>query len=92
MYSSVCLAYQETEAQCTLVRELLTISICSENGDSIGITFSYIQAKLLAEAMQSFLQQVEIEQFAPGDSFDLIGGMEIRFHTEEEVEREREKI
>lgn len=85
MYSSICLAYQETETQCILTRALLTISICSENGDGIGITFSYTQAKLLAEAMQSFLPQAEIEQFAPNELFDLIGGMKIRFHIEEEI-------
>lgn len=63
MYMNGCLAYQNIKAEIKSIQDTINIAITTELNVHISITLSYLQAKVLAESLVNFTDQIELKCF-----------------------------
>ena len=63
MYMNGCLAYQNIKAEIKSIQDTINIGITTESNTHISITLSYLQAKVLAESLVNFTDQIELKCF-----------------------------
>ncbi|MEN6412825.1 MAG: hypothetical protein ABFC84_08680 [Veillonellales bacterium] len=90
MFLSHCFAYTHIAAEIRQQQDCVAIELKDENRTNLQITFSYLQAKTLAEGLSAMTSQASLtEVLAPKCGF-ILGDMAVHFVLPIEKENQQE--